>query len=167
MKHNPPFPVVGMVASQFAVLCSIFKHEKEAASGNGSKTPRLRTEKGRTMALLVAGLVGSQFVVFSSISKRRGEGVKTPRWRREHAMGVQTGSLRWLENEKQAHLVAGKGSKGYAGAARKMKNWPILWLPWRAHGLLCFAIFFASFPSTRRRLRRGRVQKHRAGAAKT
>ena len=114
-----------MVASQFAVFCSIFKHEKEAASGNGSKTPRWRSEKGRTMALLVAGLVGSQFVVvFCSTSKHQrkiasGKGAKTPRGRSENAMGVQTGSLRWLENEKQAHLVAGKGSKGYLRAARK------------------------------------------------
>ena len=85
-----------MVASQFAVLCSIFKHEKEPASGNGSKTPRGRTDKGRTMALVVAGLVGSQFVMFCSISKHQreiasGKGAKTPRGRSENARGWKRG----------------------------------------------------------------------------
>ena len=89
MKHNPPFPVVGMVASQFAVLCSIFKHEKEAASGNGSKTPRGRSDKGRTMALVVAGLVGSHFVVFCSISKHQRE-IASGKGAKHHADAAKT-----------------------------------------------------------------------------
>ena len=103
--------VISFAATRFVVFCNIFNHEKEAATGNGSKTPRLRSEKGRTMALFVAGLVGSQSVVFRTISKRQRE-IASGKGQKHPADAAKT---RW-------------GCKLGRSVGWKMKNKPILWL---------------------------------------
>ena len=59
--------------TQFAAFCFISKHQEEATSEKGPKTPRGRSEHamGSDFGCSVGGkaLLGSHFVVFCSISR--------------------------------------------------------------------------------------------------